>query len=168
LEGHLDVRYPGLEELLSPLAESEPPVEARSLDLRVEKRAGYRALACSLEHRREQRRSHALAAPLPQPRHAPDAPVGQQARRADGLSVLVEGHGVGARLVPRGPFELARYALLIDAHPLSHRPGERQRFLPDHDPDRERRGHERLIILRMQSLWKDDEARQFKGDLGLR
>src|SRR5262249_19991036 len=72
------------------------------------------------------------------------------------------------RLVPLVPFLLARDVLLLDEHPLAHRTRERQGFSPDHDADRERRGHGHLIILRMQSLWKDDEARQFKGDLGLR
>src|SRR5262249_58614012 len=72
------------------------------------------------------------------------------------------------RLVPLVPFLLARDVLLLDEHPLAHRTRERQGFSPDHDADRERRGHGHLIILRMQSLWKDDEAKQFKGDLGLR
>src|SRR5262245_19202308 len=138
------------------------------MGLRVEQRAGHGALARSGQHGCQQRRADAFAAPFLQHRHAPDAAVGQQARGADRVARGIERNGVLARLVPLVPFLLARNALLLDENPLAHRARERQRFLPDHDPDRERRGHERLIILRMQSLWKDDEARQFKGDLGLR
>jgi len=140
------VGNPGLQELLSPPAETEAPVKTGCLGLRVEHRAHHRAPACALQHGRQQRSSHSLPAPILQHRHAPDASVGEKARRTDRIAHGITGDRVLARVVPFVPFELARDLLLVDEHSLAHRARERQRFVPSHDANGELCRHERLII----------------------
>jgi len=102
--------------------------------------------ARTIQQGSEQRAAHPFSAPSPQHRHAPDAPVGKQPRRADRIAGRVAGKGVIAALVPFVPFELAGDFLLLDEHLLAHRARERERIAPGHDANAELCGHERLII----------------------
>jgi len=140
------VRNPGLQELPSPLAEAEAPVEPCRLGLGVKHRTRHAAASRTLQQGNEQRPTHAFASPLLQHRHAPDAPVWKQPRRADWIAARVTGKGVIAALVPFVPFELAGNFLLLDEHFFAHRARERQRVAPSHDANGELCGHERLII----------------------
>jgi len=137
------VRNPGLEELLSPLAEAEAPVEPHRLGLGVEHRARHGTAARAIQQGEEQRAAHPVSPPLLQYRHAPDAPVGKQARRTDRIAGRVAGKGVITALVP---FQLAGDFLFLDEHFLAHRARARQRVAPSHDANGELCGHEHLII----------------------
>ena len=140
------MRNPDLEELLSPLAETEAPIEPRSLSLSVEHGARHGTAARAVQEGEKQRTAHPFSSPLLQHRHAPDAPVGKQASRTDRVANRVAGKSVIGALVPFIPFEFVGHPLLLDEHFLAHGPREEQRVWPGHDANGELCGHERLII----------------------
>jgi hypothetical protein len=96
--------------------------------------AAVAAPARRVDQRIEHRRADAAPAPVLENRHAPDVPAGQQAARADRVTVL-KSQRVHAFFIHCVELDLGRHALLAHEHGEADRRGERTRFFPVHELD---------------------------------
>ncbi len=150
------------------------PIEPGRIALCVQAHVRVPALTRLLDQDLQQQRTHALAAPLAQHRHAPDMAIGQQPPRSDRGAIGGKGERMVAPRVVFVQFQFQRHALLAHEHLLAYAARLGAGLVPIAQADGERRhrhGGYNTRLLRefnMHSLWDDKEAAQCRGDLDLR
>jgi rhamnose utilization protein RhaD (predicted bifunctional aldolase and dehydrogenase)/NAD(P)-dependent dehydrogenase (short-subunit alcohol dehydrogenase family) len=175
------VRNPCFHKLRTLGNESCLHVEGCRIGLGIEHHDRNAAFDCALHQGIEQECANALSTPLLAHCHASDMAIGEESPGSDWFRSHSNGDRVLALRIELVHFDLEWNALLVDEHGLPdwHCLSARGRPVEDldlHNAKGRAVGHElgRIIgssifpLLAMKSLWRDDEALEFTGELGLR